>query len=211
MEWQSEDYDYLCGLGELQHTPIDGPRPTHVGENVFAHQWELLMTKQPDACDPPNSRLAYILWGMTREITQRHASVAASFVTWLGCNAGNAFVERGRRMFIDIDSVHRLSREHASMVSWSIENMRSPRKFYRTIDTILAERDDYGPDLFSNGISLRRLPKISAEDVETADHLAYWCGTPDGCEFIRFCNEQIRQRESVTAEQTIRIIAGVHR
>jgi hypothetical protein len=210
MEFDGDQFDHLSQLGELDHKPITGPRPSHVGENVFAHQWELLMQKRESEEDPPNAALARILWNMTHGegLTQRHASVAASFITWLGTNCGNALIEKSRRLYIAMDSVSQLSREDAFVAAWAIENMRKPGR-YRVIDSVLAPPDHWLKDVFTNQTVLGMIPPLSADDLETCDHVAYWCGSPEGCEFIRLCNWQIRQRERTSTEESIRIMAGV--
>lgn len=210
MEFDAEVYDHLSGLGEFEHKPITGPRPSHVGENVFAYQWEVLMQKREEE-DPPNAALARILWNMQHGfITQRHASVAASFITWLGTNCGNAMIEKSRQIYISIDSVSRMTREESVLAAWAIENVKRPGQ-YRLIESVLAPPDHWLKDVITGGFVLGLLPTLSAEDLETCDHVAYWCGSPEGCEFIRLCNWQIRQRERVSTDESIRVIAGVHK
>jgi hypothetical protein len=208
MEFEAEDFDYLCYLGDLIHKPIDGPRPNHVGENVFAFQWEQLMVKPMEHGDsPPNVQLALILWKLTRRITQRHASVAASFITWLGTNCGNAIIQRSLRLYFDAN----IGREESFVAAWSIDNLPHNGSGIRLIDAVLATADCWGRDILDNGPRLQRLPELSVEDHQTVEQVAYWCGTEDGCKFIRLCEGQIRERERVTVDESIRIMTGVQK
>lgn len=209
----SEDFDaeysrYLESIGELQHKPIDGPRGGHAGENIFSYAWAMKMETERKERDPPNWPLVQILWNLDMRITQRHANVAASFITWLGTNSGNCIIQRARSLY---DTSRHTNLEDCFVAAWSIENMRriGTNRGTRVIESMLAPGDHFGPDLFGGSYGLRRVPDLSVEDFETVDHVAHWCGSTEGCAFIRRCESLITMRERYTTADTIKVIAGV--
>lgn len=201
------DYEeYLLELGELQHKPLHGPRADHVGENVFAFEWETLNATVRRRTDPPNALLASILFDMQRRITQRHASVAASFITWLGTNCGHSFLDKAYRMMGS-----KLRPDEAFIAAWTIDNKRMHRinGGIRLIESILAPADHFGADLFSGHWGLRRMPDLTIEDHEAIDHLVAWLATARAEEFLRRCQHLIKIRERyATPMDTVRLIVG---
>lgn len=202
----NEEYiEYLQHLGELSHTPIDGPRPSHVGENVYAYEWAQLMTRHAQSSGIPNELLASILWDMYVELTQRHASVAASVITWLGCNAGQALMLNARAIAL----VDRINKVDAYLCAWTMANRRARAvsRGVRTIESILAPGDHWGNDMFSGACTLIRLPEITIDDYETVEHVIAWLGTSTATDFIIRCEGLIRMRETMSADETVRAIA----
>ncbi len=210
-EFEGDYDDYLHALGELSHKPIIPPREGFPGENVYAFEWETLNATvgRPDL-DPPNALLANILYDMQRRITQRHASVAASFITWLGTNAGMCFKLTAQR--IREESRGLLTLEDAYGCAWAIENRRRSHvnSGSRAIEHILAGVDDFGKDLFGGMYGLRRAPDLHVEDYETIEHLVAWLASPRAVEFVARCEYLIDLRGRYpSAMQTVRVIAGV--
>lgn len=207
------DYDeYLHALGELSHKPLHGPRESHVGENVYAFEWEVMHASVRRDNDPPNVLLASMLYAMQRRITQRHASVAASFITWLGTNCGMAYLNAAKRLR-DCASYSLMPRE-AYLAAWAIDNQRSLQVNHggRLIESILAPADHFGRDLFTGLWGLRRMPDLSIEDHETVEHVASWLGTPRAQEFIARCDHLIHVRQRVeTPMDTLKVIMGVEK
>lgn len=185
------DYSYLFDLGPLQHQPMRPPRPNHVGEEVFASAWETLMASpvdhwgDPDGSGAPNSRLAMILHHLPERLIQRHATVAASLVTWFCTNCGGSFIQ--------------LARSYAStckltdpwLCAWADENKRRNwlNSGFRTLEHCLAPEDHMGKG------GLARIPELSAMDFEVAEHVVSWFGA-HGAEFLGRCQEKIAARQA---------------
>ena len=102
------DYAYLYDLGMLSHRPLIEPGvESRPAEHIIATRWNTLMTdaKYSDGLTtlsiphPVNNMyLVNILSDLGSPITQRHTSVCASFITWMGTNFG-------RQLMVHIKSV----------------------------------------------------------------------------------------------------------
>lgn len=173
----------------LVHAPIRPPRDI-VGEQVFSRRWAELMATAPEWDDP--TVLARILWSYPGSVNQRAASVAASFVCWLGTNVGGSVLSQGRSLstagFLFGDGV---------LAAWCVHNARRAgvNGGARAIDMLLRSDDDFGQ---------KRLPAASADDAEVVEHVAAWLGTEAGLAFIAECEGEIRTR------QDMETIAGYH-
>lgn len=206
-EFEGDYEEYLFELGELSHKPIHGPRVDHVGENVYAFEWETLNVSVRRKNDPPNVLLGSILYDMERRITQRHASVAASFITWLGTNCGQSIILKAHQL-----KCAELYGHQAFTAAWAIENTRRNgiNGGIRYIESILAPPDHFGQDLFSKMWGLRRMPNLSIEDHETVEHVVAWLCTDRAGEFIRRCDHLIKMRQSYASPMdTVRLLSGV--
>lgn len=206
-EFEGDYEEYLFELGELKHEPINPPRADHVGENVYSFEWLTLNETIRRPNDPPNVLLGSILYHMERRITQRHASVAASFITWLGTNCGHSIHDRAQQLL-----KAGLHRDEAYECAWAIENKRRSgiNHGIRYIESVLAGPDDFGKDIFSGMWGLRRMPNITIEDYETVEQLVEWLSTDRAQEFIRRCEFLINIRNSVSKPMdTIKVMCGV--
>lgn len=198
--------EYLYDLGPLQHAPVRPPRAGFIGENVFAERWAKYIAKGPrygfDSwrhC--PNAVLADILTELPARITQRHASVCASIVCWLGTNCGRATLEEAEKYAKTMFAGY--------TAAWAIENKRTGHVNggVRCLEHLLAPEDHYGKCLFTGGIVLRRRPELTAEDYETAEHLWAWLGSDPGRAFTQGCKQEITRREAAEWRRT-RATAG---
>lgn len=77
----------------LIHRGIRTPRANHIGEAVFAEKWKLLMAHEVehgpwDDLNRTKPMLEVVLRDYPFKITQRAATVAATWIGWLGCNNG---------------------------------------------------------------------------------------------------------------------------
>jgi len=172
---------------QLIHDPVHPVRPEVLGEVVFVSQWQALMLETPPRLSHDEDRtwLEVILRDMSVEVTQRHATVAASLVRWFGTNCGLAFLQKGkqaaeREPFIPFYSM-------AWLKTWAEENHRihGLNSGVRTLEHVLASAEDYDRG------ELRRIPKLTVEDYEAAEHLCAWLGTVKGVEFVQRCEDRM--------------------
>lgn len=201
------DYEeHLQSLGELVHEPIQPARPHHEGEQVYLYQWQQLLSYREEGW-PPNAKLAIILFDLPHALAQRHATVAASFITWLGTNAGMSFRSEARRLKNIVDS---FTLEQAFTAAWSIGNIRQHHRNGRNIDHILAPEDHYGEDLVTGHVRLLRQPHVTGEDLEVLDVLVRWLSTDEASEFVAECERLIEIRQRFRDPlHTIKIVTGV--
>jgi hypothetical protein len=192
---ESGEYeDYLFDLGWLTNTPLPPhPRPKHAGEEVYAEEWSKLMQNKPqDGCRAPNSMLAEILWYLPGRINQRHATICATVVCWLGTSCGQAVVLNGKR-FQESNLFHS---DTCYSIAWHLENQRqaSVNHGFRTLEHLLAPEDHYGTDMLGfGGRCVVKRPTLSVDDFETVEHLMHWLGR-HGAGFILGCEHRVRER-----------------
>lgn len=174
--------EYLWDLPQFDHTPVNPPREGVVAEEVFTRQWAELVKDDGNIMNPFNYRFASILPHLSA--TPRAAKVAASFVRWLGTSIGRAFVEQAE-YFVR----RNLSKEEAFILAWTMENLRSTsvNNGVRTLEWILTPTEKYE--------ATRRAAPVSVEDLEVAENMARWLGSADGQQFLKSCQEELRQIE----------------
>lgn len=181
----------------LVHDPMHKPRNGFIGENVFAAAWKEEMAKPgPSAYDCDEYALGFVLWSMPGKLTQRRATVAASFVTWLGTNAGVGllYVARG----LEKRMVHTAM---AYQAAWAHENerRRGINNGIRMLEYQLAlpENIETNP-MFRTG-GLRSLPVLSADDYEVAEHVVRWIAE-QGQTFVIACEAEIKRLQNIERE-----------
>lgn len=161
--------------GGLLHDPVNAPRPGTPGEGFYLALWREYV--EADA-----RRLDRILRD-TRppEPSPRQAAVCASFMTFMGCNAGIAFTDAAERMVAArMDGVYR-SPGHVFLMAWSLENRRRTgmNSGVRIIEAMLAH------DLWSYRqgeaprMNRQAMDAISTDDFDTVDCMVEWWAGED--------------------------------
>jgi hypothetical protein len=177
---------------------------------MFAAAWLRLMDS-PEVEDDSNPRgyankLERILHCYPHEITQRTASIAASFIMWLGTNCGRSFLMSARTTAAALGNT-----ENGYVAAWAIENRRvsSMNNAVRTVESIL-QPDDHGQsqDMFGNR---RNIPILSAAECEVVEALVEWISSEEGMAFVNKCESDISKlREAQVAEEHRQRQAEMH-
>lgn len=182
----------------LIHRPIRRPRTTFTRECMFAASWLRLMespTMQSDS-NPRGyvSKLESILCLYPHEITQRTASIAASFITWLGTNSGRCFMQEAQKVSETLGSL-----ERGYVAAWAIENRRTQgiNSGVRTIEAILATEDS-SHDMFGYRPNI---PILSAAEVEVVDLLVEWLAGEEGRVFVNKCESEVNLLQKAQAAE----------
>lgn len=184
----SSGEEYLFDLGQCDHSPLQAPRDGHIGEAVFTERWAALMaTPGASLDDCSNYWLTMILPECMSTLSQRHATVAATFIQWLGTNCGAAFVDTAQRL-----TPHFSDSGDAYVAQWAIHNRRRGwiNGGWRSIEHMLADRSDLDRHHYP-----RARPDLSAEDCEVVDHIVYWLGGREGQTFLSMCKKEIDHRQ----------------
>lgn len=179
------------------HTPITPARAGHIGENVFLDEWVRLVSQDSlnghrdmaeDLIDPLHEILGVL------RVTPRRAAVAATFVKWMGCNAGLTVLDIAGRL----RSLPRNIIKYPVLVAWTQENVRQwgVNGGIRFVDSVMATEGDFSRTAF--GPSLSRQPVFDAEDLEVIERVCIWLGTGDGWRFVENCTWTVEttQREA---------------
>lgn len=181
------DDDEVEIIPDVVHVPITPPRASHHGEIVFVEQWQALMQKcsgYPSE-DCANHMLCMVLGWREDEITQRAASVAVTFIKWLGTNCGAAFIETANRFQGEYPGG-----DHGYRMAWAVENERKSwmNSGFRAIEHILSADTDT-----LNGQTVWR-PDLSVSDYEVVENVACWLSSTEGREFVAKCKIEIKSR-----------------
>lgn len=185
----------------LSHRPLRRTRTEFTGECMFAASWMRFMDSPlvEDDYNPRgySTKLELILSTYPHQISQTTATIAASFITWLGTNGGLHFLNEARKMMVKVGNP-----ADGFLAAWAIENRRtvSINSGVRTIEAILS-KDDHGQtqDLFWE----RRpyAPLLSAAEVEVVEHLVEWLSCEEGMAFVSKCETEISNLREATQDE----------
>ncbi len=175
----------LEGLGDIAHRPMIPPRPGVTGEEVFAARWE--------AENRAPGRFNAILDRPDHWTTQRHATLAATIVTWLGTNVGAGFLYQAERL------ARTMIRADAYVAQWTLENRRQVLvgSGWRRIEQMLMTPDQQQArqrDGVQRGGAIR--VRTNIRDFEVAEQLMAWLGSNEGQRFIAAAHLEIDQRDA---------------
>ncbi|WP_162600826.1 hypothetical protein [Paraburkholderia sp. C35] len=174
-------------LLSFTHVAIRAPRADVIGEVVMAEKWQEYMQRLApsihDECDEYGFRS--LMASFPFPLTQRLATVAASFIQWLGTNCGRCFLGDAEKAAKALDNRH-----DAYAAAWALENVRhlGINGGVRTIEAALAPKDHYQYG------ALKRLPDLTEQDYEAVEHVVLWLGMREGKAFIAECEREITQR-----------------
>lgn len=165
-------------MRSLIHEPETPCRPSIYGEGIFVGQWKHELAKVPDHGTGETEEMFCKIFGDLDPIDQRDATVAASFICWLGTNAGNSYLHESalRR--------HSEGGDEAYLLQWALWNRRVSyiNGGKRTVEAILRE------------------PTI--RDLEVIEKLAEWLGTPPGRVFLKNANDEIEATRKAIIART---------
>lgn len=206
-----------CSRG-LVHQPARPCRNGVPGEVVFLSRWQMLMLAPLG--DEDAHPLQEILGDVVDRVEQRDATLAASFMTWLGTNVGGAMI---------YESCQIRGVPYPVLAAWSNHNMRRRHinLGIRTLQSLLVSADAPLHPITKDPL---RPPRVSVRDLEVAEALAVWLGWPAGQAYIAACQVEmaaVREHEqmlwrsanqlglrpyiSMTLEQTLAFLALIRR
>jgi hypothetical protein len=166
---------------QFRHLPINRVRNL-IGEQVFSSAWSELMVQKPEH-DDPNESLGAVLHEYCGQLTQRVATVAATFICWLGTQGGEVYLDAAERLFEQAEN----SRREAYLMAWSLHNLRRyhTSSGFRCVEMILAKD--------TNSLDI---PAVSLADLEVVDHLVQWLGDDDGQAWLKQCLNEVDRRRA---------------
>lgn len=185
----SEDFD----PPKVIHRPLAPPRESTPGEGIYLALWQEFATQRP-------REWRYIFQDMRTPVRQRVASVAASFMVFMGCNGGAGFTHAAEQMANDAPV---LSRERAFLMAWACANVRhlGVNHGLRTIEYMLAREHPIESRFLHRGIVENRVPIISMEDHDAVECMVRWWASNQAA-----CMRSIAEPERIAAQR--RILAG---
>lgn len=163
----SEDYPVQMDLLDLFHEPVRPVRPGTVGEGIYLDLWREFVTGEPEAA-------AAIFHDLpSKQLDQRGASVAASFMTYMGCNGGADFTYSAKQT---ADKRFFTSAERAFLAMWATHNTRcaGTNSGLRAVEFILAEQHPTSTGRVNWGL----VPTVTADDVDVIECMVKWWSSP---------------------------------
>lgn len=162
---------------DLRHEAVRPARKGFLREHVFAGRWRELMASKPRLL---NRVLSDYLAG----VGQREATVAASLITWLGTNMGQALIEEAARRVRVAGAgadVPPYAVSDAYLCAWTSENRRKlgVDNGWRTLEALLTED------------AAEKRVQPSAADYEVAEHVVFWLGQFEGQRFVQLCQAEV--------------------
>lgn len=157
----------------LRHVPVNLPRAGVHGERIYLELWREYLGANRDA-------LREVFRDLCQPLDQRGARVAASFMVWMGCNAGYSFTHEAER----IAEAGYLRRDEAFVAAWAIHNARAHgvNGGVIAIEAMLTPggipRMDQSP---AYRIDWRRMYAPTQYDLDVLNCMAaWWAGTVAG-------------------------------
>ena len=150
------------------HRPLQPARKETPGEGIYLALWV-------DWCQR-NPREWRQIFDTTGPVRQRAASVAASFMVFMGCNGGRGFTFEAERY---AKSGLFGSRERAFLAAWAIENQRhcGINHGLRTSEFMLARRHPIGDQWFE-GVLWKHVPDVTQDDNDILESMVRWWSGP---------------------------------
>lgn len=182
----------------VTHQGINPARPDVVGEVVFSERWALLMHRRPSWADPSDEEPA--LQGVLGDLgapDQRDATVAATFVQWLGTNVGSAFLDRAARLRELPWAARNGIGPH--MLAWAECNVRRTEVNggMRAIESILTPAATPRCRL---GLPVK-VADVSLRDLEVVERVANWLDSADGLGFLDGVIKELDRRHDAELER----------
>ncbi|WP_321820841.1 MULTISPECIES: hypothetical protein [unclassified Burkholderia] len=155
----------------LDHLPVRAPRSTTPGEGILLSLWQEYAVKHPNDFE-------YIFLDMNEPIDQRIASVAASFMVFMGCNGGASFTHQAQEMWKT--GAFSYPRE-AYLAAFALNNQRrrGVNGGLRTIEFMLAPTYPFeDPAHGGHQVMWQVVPEITQKDMDAVDCMVGWWASP---------------------------------
>lgn len=148
---------------KLRHVPLCPPRASTPREGLFLELWQQFAEQRTD-------EWSYI-FRTNGPLRQRAASVAASFMVFMGCNGGHGFTYRAEQLE---KSGAFTCTEDAYMAAWAVENKRLSGLNHglRTVEYMLAHQHPIAGEWRRVVWSL--VPSITQEDADIVESMVAW-------------------------------------
>lgn len=183
----------------FEHTPLTSPREDVIGEVTYAKEWARLACTLKECNDEEMTVFESCLLDTPFRPNQRHATVAATFMKWLGTNAGQSFLASARHL---ISTGAFFSEEDAYTSAWALVNQRQPSINFgiRRIESLLSLPENFKENNVGLGWCLSERPQISFEDIEVIDTMVSFLASDYGKSFLSNCDKIAKafQEEQLT-------------
>jgi hypothetical protein len=177
-------------LIDLEHIPVQPPRPGTPGEAIYLELWREYLAANPN-------RLGHILRDVCGEPTQRDATVCASFMVFMGCNGGRSLHQHAENL---VSGGFGIMRAEAYRFAWAKMNSRRSgvNNGIRTIEFMLAEHHP----IKDGHVHHELIPDLTMRDIDVVEAMVDWWGGIEAHE-IRSIAEPMIEVENRRALSTL--------
>lgn len=153
---------------KVKHIPLHPAREGTPGEVIYLNLWREFATTRP-----LEWHAIFVTNG--RPVRQRAASVAASFMVFMGCSVGYSFTLSAERIASESSF---MGRESAFLAAWAVANRRTHHKNngLRTVEYMLA-REYPIRDQSWRQVDWSLVPAITQEDYDIIESMVAWWST----------------------------------
>ena len=153
----------------IDHTPLRAPREGTPGECIYLQLWQEFAAANA-------KEFEHVFWDMPDAIDQRVATVAASFMVFMGCNGGADFTYQAKRLCANFS----YSRD-AFLAAFALQNQRRTGVDggLRLVEYMLAPAypfEDRGRGV--HRLNWANVPAITQKDMDAIECMAVWWSTP---------------------------------
>ena len=150
----------------IAHNPFAPPQQHTPAERIYLKLWQDFVVARPDDFQD-------IFRDMNEAVDQRIASVAASFMVYMGCNVGQSFTERAQSLI----PVFAWERE-AYLAAWALHNRRTHavNSGLRAVEFMLATQHPIDSDGRSR-VVWERIPDITQKEMDAIECMVGWWST----------------------------------
>lgn len=176
------------------HEPSRPVRTDVIGEVVFMSAWqelnrETVLNDNSQIVSFLRNILEPITYSARKDVTQREALVAASFIKWLGTGCGSCFLSE---MLKTRNEAPLLGEQKTCAEYWAKENVIDTRTGYRLIQNIIAKADDYVAGALPGLSHVGKYVSYTTHDVDVIECICRFLGTKKGMSFATSCTDIIQ-------------------
>lgn len=156
-------------VATVVHLPLRAPRKGTPGEVIYLDLWREWATARP-------AEWRQIFHDMNTPVRQRAASVASSFMVWMGCNGGESFTFKAEKL---ANSGAFPYREAAFIAAWALDNRRQygHNSGLRTIEYMLAVEHPISHGISGSRVDWKQVPAVTQDDNDVIECMVAWWST----------------------------------
>ncbi|UEC05442.1 hypothetical protein [Burkholderia vietnamiensis] len=153
----------------VEHLPLHAARAGTPGEGLYLKLWQTFVEDETDA-------FAEIFRDMVDPIDQRVASIAASFMVFMGCNGGASFTSLAKTLW---ERGPFEVRSDAFLAAFAVENRRvhGINHDLRLAEAMLCVEHPIGEANCRTRVIWQNVPEITMKDMDALECMVAWWST----------------------------------
>ena len=177
---------------KVRHIPLQPPRASVPREGLYLAAWQRFATERP---------LDWLrIFDTKGPVRQRAASVAASFMVFMGCSGGNSFTVQALQ-YRNTGTFH--SAETAFLAAWAIHNSRIYwiNHGLRAIEYMLSRAHPIARGNFKDRVDFKKVPVITMDDIDIVESMVVWWSTKTAELMREMVEAQFKAQEAAQRAQ----------